>query len=135
MVGKPSLTISLKKVITSAYSKSSNSSEFNPILQRFCDMICEIIVSKTVWGIFLIFCRPSFLDNFIVKSNFSEPQNHPNLNFSRPICLKKISTHSFENHIYINKLQEIFFGKIFFQGLGAFLVTAEPLIWASFFST
>ena len=42
-------------MITSAYSKSSNSSGFNPILQKFYEMICEIIVSKTVCGIFLLF--------------------------------------------------------------------------------
>ena len=37
-----------KRVIISAYSKSSNSSVFSPILQKFCEMICEmIIVYKT----------------------------------------------------------------------------------------
>ena len=54
-VGKPSLMISVKKVITSAYSKSSNFSGFNPILQKFYEMICEIIVSKSMCGIFLFF--------------------------------------------------------------------------------
>ena len=34
-VGKPTLTIFIKKVITSAYSKSSKSAGFNPILQKF----------------------------------------------------------------------------------------------------
>ena len=42
-------------MITSAYSKSSNSSGFNPILQKFYKMICEIIVFKTVCGILLVF--------------------------------------------------------------------------------
>ena len=55
MNGKHSLTISGKKVITSAYSKSSNFSSFVPILQKFYEMICEIIISKTVCGIFLFF--------------------------------------------------------------------------------
>ena len=54
-VGKPSLPIFVKKVTTSAHSKGSNSSGFNPILQKLYKMICEIIVSKTVEGIFLIF--------------------------------------------------------------------------------
>ena len=76
-------------MINSAYSESSNSSRFNPILQKHYEMICEIIVSKMVCGIFLIFCRSSFFDNFIVKNNFSEPQNHPNLNIWRSIYLKK----------------------------------------------
>ena len=60
-------------MITSAYSKSSNSSRFNPILQKFYRMICEITISKTVCGIFLIICRSSFINNFIVNNNFSEP--------------------------------------------------------------
>ena len=46
-------------------------------------MICEIIVSKTMRGIFLIFCQSSFINNFMVKNNFSEPKNHRK--FSRPI--------------------------------------------------
>ena len=52
--------------------KGSNSSGFHPILQKFYEMICEIIVFKTVGRIFLIFCRSSFINNFIEKSNFSE---------------------------------------------------------------
>ena len=54
-VGKPSLPIFVKKVTTGAHSKGSNSSGFNPILQKLYKMICEIIASKTVEGIFLIF--------------------------------------------------------------------------------
>ena len=63
----------VKKVITGAYSKSSNSLGFHPILQKFYEMIREIIVTKTVCGIFLIFFRSSFVSNFILKSNFWEP--------------------------------------------------------------
>ena len=55
------------------HSTSSNSSGFNPVLQKFYMMICEIIVYKTVGGIFLIFCQSIFINNFIVKSEFSEP--------------------------------------------------------------
>ena len=83
-------------MITRAYSKSSNSSGFNPILQDFCIMICEIIVYKTVSGIFLIFCRSGFINSFIVRSNFWEPQNHRNLNISRPIYLEKNFALGFE---------------------------------------
>ena len=77
-------------MITSAYSKSSNSSGFNSILQKFYEIICEIIVSKMVCRIFLIFFRSSFINNFILKNNFSKPYNHRNLNISRNISLKKI---------------------------------------------
>ena len=122
-------------MITSAYSKSSNSSGFNPILQKFYEMICEIIVSKTVCGIFLIFCRSSFIDNFIVKSNFSGTLKSPKLKYLKTHLFEKISTHHFEDNIWKNKPDQFFFEKIFFQGLGAFFVTAKPLIWASFFST
>ena len=101
-------------MITSAYSKSSNSSWFNPILLKFCVMICEIIVYKTVCGIFLIFCRSNFINYLIVKSNFSEPQNHWDFNISRPIYLEKISAHRFEGHICKNKLEKVVFWKKIF---------------------
>ena len=121
--------------MTGAHSKSSNSSEFNPILQKIYKMICEIIVSKTVCGIFLIFCRSSFVNNFILKNSFSEIKNQRKLNISRPIYFKKLSAHRFVGLVCTNKLEGLFFEKIFFQGLRAFFTTATRLIWASFFST
>ena len=120
-------------MITSAYSKSSYSSGFNSIVQKFCEMICEIIVYKTLCGIFLIFCRSSFINNFIVKNHFSEQQNHRNLNISRSIYFLKKLAHRFEDHIFTNKLEEFFFRKIFFLEHRAFFTTGKPLIWASFF--
>ena len=88
------------KIITSVYSKSSNSLGFNPILQKFCEMICEIISSKTVCGIFLIFCRLHFIKNFVVN-NFPEPKNHQKLNISRPIyLLKNFYTPFWRSYIY-----------------------------------
>ena len=59
-------------MITRVYSKSSNSSGFNPILQKFYEMICEIIISKTVCGIFLFFCQSRFINNFMEKNNIEE---------------------------------------------------------------
>ena len=44
-------------MITSAYSKTANYLAFNPILQKFYEIICEIIVSKKMREIFLNFCR------------------------------------------------------------------------------
>ena len=98
---------SLKKVITTAHSKSSSSSGFNPILR-----IYKIIVSKTLCGIFFIFFRSSFINNFMVKNNFLEPKNHQNLNISRPIYFKKISAHRFVGLICTNKLEAVFFLKM-----------------------
>ena len=69
-------------MITSAHSKSYNFPGFNPILHKFYKMICEIIVSKTVSGIFLIFVD-QVINNFIVKNSFSEPKNQRKLNISR----------------------------------------------------
>ena len=117
-------------MITSAYSKSTNSSGFIPILQKFYKMICEIIVSKTVCGIFLIFCRSSFINNFMVKNSFSEPKNQRKLNISRHIYLKKISAHCF-GLICMNKLKGIFFRIFFFPR--SFFTTATRLIWRHFF--
>ena len=82
-------------MITSAYSKSSDSLWFNPILQKFYEMICEIIVSKTVRRIsfffffFFFVCQSSFINDFMEKNNFSESQNHRKLNISRLIYFSK----------------------------------------------
>ena len=65
-VGKPSLTTFVKK----SDSQSSNYAGFNPILQKFYERICEIIVSKTVCGIFLFFYQSSFINDFMEKNNF-----------------------------------------------------------------
>ena len=83
-------------------------------------MICEIIVFKTVCGIFLIFCRSSFINNFMVKNNFLQPKNHRKLNFSRPIYLKKISAHRFVGLICTNKLERFLFQRIFLSGTWSF---------------
>ena len=120
-------------MITSAHSKSSNSSGFNPILQKFYKMICNIIISETVCGIFLILSWSSFINNFMVKNSCSESKNQRKLNISRPIYLKKISAHRFVGPICTNKLKGIFFRNFFFQGLRAFFTTATQLIWRHFF--
>ena len=119
------------------HSKNSNSSGFNPILQKFYKMICEVIVSKTVCGIFLIFCRSSFINHLMMKNSFSEPKSLRKLNISRSIYFKKISSHCFVGPLCTNKLGGwiFFFEKKFSQGLGAFLTTITRLIWVSFFST
>ena len=68
----PTVFFKINPVKTGVYSKSSNSSEFNPVLQKFYEVICEIIIYKKLGGIFLIFCLSSFINNFIVKNSFSE---------------------------------------------------------------
>ena len=60
----------MKKFITSDFSKSSNSLGFNPILQEICEMICQVIFSKTVCRIFLVICCSRFIINFVVKDFF-----------------------------------------------------------------
>ena len=104
-------------MVTSAHSKSSNSSWFKPILQKFYEMIWEIVVSKTMCGIFLIFFRSSFINSFMVKNSFWEPKFQLKLNISRPIYFKNISAHRFVGRICTNKLEGFFFEKQFFQGL------------------
>ena len=92
-------------MITSAYSKSSISSGFNSILEKFYEMIREIIVFKYVCGIFFIFCWSSFINNLIVKNYFSETWNDRNLNISKPIGFLKNSAHRFEDHVCTNKVE------------------------------
>ena len=117
-VGKPSLTIFLEKGITSAHFNSSNSSGFNPILQKFYKMIFGIIVSKTLGGIFLIFCRSIFINNFMVRNSFLEPKNQRKLNASRFVS-RNFRTEFCRSYLY--KLAgRIFSPKIFFQGLSSF---------------
>ena len=96
-------------MITSAYSKSSSSSGFNSILEKFCMMICEMIAYKTVCGIFLILCQSSFINNFIVK-----------------LFRKKFCT---------NKLEEFFFRKIFFSRTWRFFHDCKATDLGLFFST
>ena len=122
-------------MITSAHSKSFNSPGFNPIMPKFYQIICEIIVTKTVCVTFLIFCRSSFISNFLVKNSFSETKNQRKLNISRPIYFEIIQ----HNNLQVLSVQitwkDFFFEIFFLQGVGAFFTTATPLIWASFFST
>ena len=100
-------------MITNAYSKSSNSSYVNPILQKFQEVIREIIVSKTVCVKFLIFCGSSFINNFIVKNNFSEPFNNQKLNISRPTQVKK-NPHTVSKIMSAQISWKKFFFQIFF---------------------
>ena len=123
-------------MITSAHSKSSKSSGFNPILQKLYEMICQIILSKTVGRILVIFCRSSFNNNFMVKKNFLELKNRQNWNISRPIYFKKNSTHRFVGLICTNTLEGFFYSKKpLLQDLQLFSRLEKPLIWPSFFST
>ena len=96
-------------------------------------MICEIIVFKTVCRIFLIFCRSSFINNFMVRSNFRELKNYWKLNILQPIYFLK-NLHIILKALSVKISQENFsFRKMFFWGLEAFFTTAKPLIWASLF--
>ena len=124
-----------KTLITSAYSKSSNSAGLNPVLLKFHEKICEIIVSKTWYGVFLIFCCSCFVNNFIVKNKFSKRNITKSSNILRSIYFLKISSHHFENFIYTKSAGGIFLSKRFFQVLGAFSTNANPLILASLFRT
>ena len=118
--------------ILRAPTTGSNSSGFNPIFQKFCMMICEIIAYKTVCRIFRIFCRSSFINSFIAKSNFRTLKS-PKLNY--------LESHLFSPHTVLKIIsaqiswKNFFFEKTFFQGLGVFFTTAKSLITASFFST
>ena len=55
-------------MITSAYSNRSNSLVLIPVLQKFQEMIFQVIISKVVCGFFLILLHWRFINNFIVKN-------------------------------------------------------------------
>ena len=109
-----------------------NFSGSNPILQKFYEMICEIIVSKTMCGIFL---DRVLFNNFMVKNNFAEPKNHRKLNISRPIYFKKNSAHRFVVLICTNKLEEFFFQKIFLSRTWSFFHDSKTTNLGVIFST
>ena len=114
-----------KKIITSAYSKSSNFVGLNPILHKFCE-ICEIIFFKTVCGIVLIFCRSRFINDFFVKNIFLEPWNHQKLKSWPIFFFLKVSAQFFENLIFArSKLEGFFFNLLHL--LGAFFMAANLL--------
>ena len=121
-------------MITRAYS-SSNSSGFNSILKKFYEMICEIIVSKTLCGIFLIFCRSSFINTFFWEEQFFGALKSPKPKYLETYFFKK----NLQTVLKIISAQiswKIFFSKsIFFKGLERFFATAKLLIWGSFFSS
>ena len=99
-------------------------------------MICEIIVSKTVCRIFLIFCRSSSINNFMVKNKFSEPKIHRKLKILRPINFYKISVHYLEGLTCTINMEGFFFRKEnFIKDLEFSSRLQKPLIWAPFFST
>ena len=85
-------------------------------------MICEII-SKTVCTIFLIFSL-HFINNFVVKKSFLEPQNHQKLNISRP--------NYFKNFLSEQITWKDFFNFVF-KDLELFSCV-KPLTEASFFA-
>ena len=103
----------------STHSKSPNSSRFNPILQKFCKMIYEIIFSETACGISLNFFWSSFICNFMVKNSFSQPKNQRKLDISRPIYFLKNSTSFCRSYLY-KQAGRIFFKTVVFKDLNLF---------------
>ena len=75
--------------------KNSNSLGFNHILQKFYEMNCETVTTKTLCGIFLIFCRLSFTDNFNCEEQFFGSAKSPKV--------KYLETHLF--YIFFKDLQ------------------------------
>ena len=66
-----------------------------------------------------------FHRNFIVNRKITK--------ISRFIYFENFSGHRFEDFSAQINRKKFFFKKKFFQGLGAFLTNAKPLIWGLFF--
>ena len=64
--------------MTSDYSKSSSSPGLYPILQKFHEMICEIIFSKSVFRIFLIFYSQGLIQELSLN-NGRRPLSLPSI--------------------------------------------------------
>lgn len=102
---KEVMKTSVTRNITSAYTKSSNSQSFNPILQKFYKMMCEKLVSETVCGIFLSFV---YTKNVIVKKIFWNCRIIKSWNIWKPYYFWKMSKNSFEDVVCTFKLEKIF---------------------------
>ena len=109
MTWKPSLTNLFKKLITSANSKSSIHSGFNPILKKSHVMICKIIVSEMICRIFFNFLLNVFYLKFFSKEQLSETTKITKTKILRSIFKKKKCNHCFEDFICTNKLELFFF--------------------------
>ena len=77
----------------------------------------------------MVFCRSCFINNFTVKNSFLDPKTQRKLNILRPVYFKKISAHRFVGLICTNKLEEFFFQKNLFQGLGAFSTKKNVILF------
>ena len=116
--------------ILRAPTTGSNSSGFNPIFQKFCMMICEIIAYKTVCRIFRIFCRSSFINSFIAKSNFRTLKS-PKLNY--------LESHLFSPHTVLKIIsaqiswKNFFLKNLFFKDLQLFSRLQNYWFWPHFF--
>ena len=120
-------------MITRVPSKSSKSSGFNLILQKFYKMICEIIVSK-LWVEFSWF----FVDRVLLiilwwKQFFGIKKSVKVKYLETHLFLKNFCTPFRRSYPYKSAGRIFFFKKCFFQGLGVFFTTATRLILASFF--
>ena len=89
------------------YYKGSNLLGFNTTLQKFWDMICEIIFCRTVSGISWF---------FVVLVNI--------------LHAVTVLINLFAQINWI----DFFFQKYFFNDVGFFFKTEKPLIWVSFFA-
>ena len=103
----------IKKIITKVYSElqSFNSLGFNPVLQKFCEMVCEIVFSGV----------RNFLDFFdvrvllIILLRRTGTVRSRKVQYLKTHLFIKNSTHCFEDLICANKLEGSFFQKNFFQ--------------------
>ena len=94
------------------YSKSSNSLWLNLVLQKFCEMICQIIFSKTVRN-FLDFLSFTYTENnFILKNNF---RNRKITKISKSPISRNPSI--FQNNLSAQITQKDFFSKNIFKNV------------------
>ena len=126
--------VNMKKVITSAYSKSSNSSGLILSCRNFTTWFVRQLSPKRCTEFSWSFVDQVFLIILLQRAIFRNLKITQTLKYLETHLFKKISAQCFEDHIQIS-WKKFFFEKNFFQGLGAFFVIAKPLIWASFFST
>ena len=118
-------------MITSAYSKNSNSSGFNPILQNFTRWFVRQFSPKQCAEFSWLFVDRVLLIILLRRTIF-ETLKSPKLKYLETYSFQKNSAHRFEDHICTNNLERIFFEKAF-QGLRAFFALQNFWFWSQFF--
>ena len=97
-------------------------------------MICEKIFSKRDCGVYLIFCRLRFINNFIAKKQFSGNVKSPKVKYLKANLFFKYFCTRFSRFCLYKQDRKNFPKNFFSRTWSSFFKKAKRLIWAPFFT-